>query len=58
MPTIYHRAQVEMVGMLPPSLLELRRDKSLCPPCELICFVPKRNLGLQPRQTGTTANHF
>ena len=34
MPTICHRSRFEMVGTLPPSLIELRRDKSLCPPCE------------------------
>jgi hypothetical protein len=34
-PTIYHRARCLMVGTLPPSLVELRRDKSLCPPYRL-----------------------
>jgi hypothetical protein len=39
-----------MVGTLSPSLVELRRDKSLCPPtvCELICFARKRNFMQRP----------
>jgi hypothetical protein len=55
-PTIYHRARVEMVGTLPPSLVELRRDKSLAHPTdgELICLARKRNLCVQLRHTGTT----
>ena len=56
MPTIYHRSRFEMVGTLPPSLVELRRDKSLCPPydCELICFAHKRVFDAQLRQINTT----
>jgi hypothetical protein len=58
-PTIHHRARCLMVGTLPPSLVELRRDKSLCPPyalrfCELICLARKRNLHAQQRQINTT----
>src|SRR5439155_2277434 len=30
---------LKMVGTLPPSLFELRRAKSLCPPCETLCVV-------------------
>jgi hypothetical protein len=45
-----------MVGTLPPSLVELRRDKSLCHPtdCELICLARKRDFCAQLRHTGTT----
>ena len=49
MPTIYHRTRCEMVGTLPPSLFELRRDKFALPTPyeathrELICFACKRN---------------
>ena len=44
-----------MVGTLPPSLVELRRDKSLCPPDhELICLACKRNLGATLRQINPT----
>jgi hypothetical protein len=58
-PTTYHRASFKMVGTLPPSLLELRRDKSLRPPYEatrreLICLPCKLDLDAPVRQINTT----
>ena len=46
MPTSYHRSRFEMVGTLPPSLVELRQTSRFAHPtvCEWICLARKRNL--------------
>jgi hypothetical protein len=63
-PTIYRRARFKMVATPPPSLVELRRDKSLCPTLrshaprtDLLCAQARFHAAACD-QLARRANHF